>query len=205
MTTHLRPPVFCIGLVKTGTTSLLRALELMGWPGCNDIGLLQGAWKQFNDGGRDGRPLDSLLPRFRAFAQNPVALQYKSLAAYYPDAKFVLTTRDANEAIASMLIHVAWNRLHPNSKPHMNWRNLNTEADEQLYSRWPVEVEAFFAEQPVPNRLLVMDISAGDDWRKLCPFLNVIEPAENFPHFNHSKGRLADLLSGDFKYRGKED
>src|SRR5690606_34416861 len=31
-------------------------------------------------------------------------------------------------------------------------------------------------------RLLIMDISAGDGWAKLCPFLGVAIPKQAFPH-----------------------
>lgn len=35
-----------------------------------------------------------------------------------------------------------------------------------------------------PDRLLIMDISAGDEWRKLCSFLGVAVPSAPFPHEN---------------------
>jgi hypothetical protein len=38
------------------------------------------------------------------------------------------------------------------------------------------------------NQLLVMNISDGDGWEKLCPFLGVATPIHPFPHEN--KGDL---------------
>jgi hypothetical protein len=202
---HLRPLVFCLGLVKTGTSSLLQALEIMGWPGCDDISLMQASWEKLRAEEIE-KPFEDLTGKYRAFSQNPVALCYPSLLAHYPDAKFILTERDPNEAIVSMLIHVAWNRMHPEPRPpHMQWLDLNTEEDEELYTGWSGKVTNHFVKAGKGNQLLIMDITKGDGWDALCPFLDVPVPAECFPHYNHSKGRLADLLSGRFEYRGKED
>jgi hypothetical protein len=41
------------------------------------------------------------------------------------------------------------------------------------------EVEAFFAD--APQRLLVLDICAGEGWEKLCPFLGRPVPRQPFP------------------------
>jgi hypothetical protein len=50
-----------------------------------------------------------------------------------------------------------------------------------------------------PESLLVMDISAGDGWDVLCPFVGAPPPAVPFPHSNsfesaaHWHGRVAEL------------
>lgn len=203
MTNHTKPLVFCIGLVKTGTTSLMSALDILGWPGCDNIPLMAESWVKYANHVID-KPFTDLTDKYRAFSQNPVALRYAELYRAYPDAKFILTERDVNQAIASMLIHVAWNRLHPNPAPHMNWRNLNTFDDEVLYQSHGGNVRSFFNGRV--GSLLIMDITKGTwHWPPLCKFLGVPVPAERFPHHNHSKGRLADMLSGHFSYTGKED
>ena len=38
-----------------------------------------------------------------------------------------------------------------------------------------------------PDRLLVLDIAAGDGWPELCPFLGVPVPAAPFPHSNAAR------------------
>jgi hypothetical protein len=40
------------------------------------------------------------------------------------------------------------------------------------------------------ERLLVMDISSGDGWSQLCPFLGVPIPAVPFPHEHKGAGTL---------------
>ena len=188
MSDHLKPLIFCIGLVKTGTSSLLEALNILGWPGCNDIPAMQDSWTEFFNN-VSTVPLGGLTNRYRAFSQNPVALLYSALSAWYPEAKFILTERDTNQVIASMLIHVAWNRLHPEPKPsHVaSWTNLTTSEDEGLYPRHSKQVRAFFEDKPVP--LLIMDVTQAPQWEPLCEFLQVPVPAPTFPHFNHYKGR----------------
>ncbi|HEX8335676.1 MAG TPA: sulfotransferase [Pyrinomonadaceae bacterium] len=37
------------------------------------------------------------------------------------------------------------------------------------------------------RRLLVMDITAGDGWEVLCPFLGVEIPDRPFPHENRTR------------------
>jgi hypothetical protein len=37
------------------------------------------------------------------------------------------------------------------------------------------------------NRLLVLNVVAGEGWDKLCPFLGVPMPADPFPHMNQTE------------------
>ena len=52
----------------------------------------------------------------------------------------------------------------------------------ERYERHNSEVRAYFADRP--EDLLVMDITAGDGWDVLCPFLGVEAPADEFPMMN---------------------
>ena len=57
----------------------------------------------------------------------------------------------------------------------------------ERYIRHTNEVEAYFEDQP--RRLLVMNITQGDGWDLLCPFLDKSVPDIMFPHANTSEGR----------------
>jgi hypothetical protein len=59
------------------------------------------------------------------------------------------------------------------------------------------QIRDYFSGQP--DRLLVMNVSAGDGWEKLCPFLAAEPPGKPFPHANRTKpntlgGKLLRVL-----------
>jgi hypothetical protein len=53
------------------------------------------------------------------------------------------------------------------------------------YRRHNFSVLDFFDDRP--DRLLVMDMSRGDGWNKLAPFLNRPTPNTPYPHTNTTK------------------
>jgi hypothetical protein len=64
----------------------------------------------------------------------------------------------------------------------------STDAREFLYKkRYREHVERVQQCVP-PDRLLVMDITAGEGWEKLCPFLGLPHPGVAFPFENRTPG-----------------
>ena len=55
------------------------------------------------------------------------------------------------------------------------------------------EVNEYFKDRP--DDLLVMDVTAGDGWEKLCPFLGVDIPDIDFPPANKAKDPELDKLA----------
>ncbi len=90
--------IFCIGFQKTGTTSLGKGLELLGFKVCNpDVLLLDPKIKD-----KALRYAIEKIPHYDAFQDNPWPLLYKELDAMYPGAKFILTTRRPRSWLKSM-------------------------------------------------------------------------------------------------------
>ena len=89
--------VFCIGLNKTGTTSLEKALEEMGHRfGDQTAGeLLLNKWAK-----RNFQPIIDFCHSADAFQDVPFSLPYtyQALDQAFPNAKFILTVRDSAEA-----------------------------------------------------------------------------------------------------------
>ena len=80
--------IFGIGLSKTGTTSLARALNILGYRTRDNLGVvdyIRGDLSSINPG---------ILDTNDAFTDTPVPNFYRELDAKYPDAKFILTIRD---------------------------------------------------------------------------------------------------------------
>ena len=133
--------VFVIGLSKTGTTSLAKALDLIGFR-CSHYPL--GAmnyydphpfltrlmnylgYKIFNNpfGIRNFRlktPGIDLFQfdEFDAFADIPIAYCYKELDRMYPNTKFILTTRE----LESWLKSCRWHMSNPYRPGRPKWWN----------------------------------------------------------------------------------
>ena len=76
------------------------------------------------------------------------------------------------------------------------------------YDEHNADVRAYFAQRP--DDLLVIDVTAGDGWDRLCPFLGVDVPDAPFPHRNshreHTFGtRLKRKLRKTFSSSRKSD
>ena len=195
--------IFGIGLSRTGTVSLTRALGLLGvdarhYP--NDA--------VTKDELRHGRYSLSILAEVQALFDIPVAPYYAQFDALYPDAKFILTTRPEESWLVSMESHfrlyVDQNRDDFDDFVHACvYGALHFSAERFRYVKRLHEqnVRDYFSDRP--DKLLVFDLFAGDSWAEICSFLELPVPDEPFPHrnpglatsANPSRGRLRRLRS----------
>ena len=181
-----RPRIFAIGLSRTGTTSMMGALEYLGYkclhyPDTKDVihKTLAGEFDW------------DVLDEYNAFADGVPAAFYRELDVQCPGSKFILLVRDEKEWLASckMKLH---NRHTRDKEP--SWENtfvLVLRAclynrhyfDEVAFSRarkrHTEDVLRYFRKRR--GDLLVMDIKEG--WEPLCKFLGVPVPDVMFPHY----------------------
>ncbi|KAI1484610.1 hypothetical protein F5X96DRAFT_683474 [Biscogniauxia mediterranea] len=108
--------VLCLGMSRTGTESLSRALEILGiptyhgWDALLEEPTRMPGWKRLlqrkwfgDDGGREAADFDRLLGHRAAVADVPAYAFAPELIAAYPDAKVVLNQRlDADGWLRSM-------------------------------------------------------------------------------------------------------
>lgn len=184
------PKVFGIGFHKTGTTSLAVALQRLGYTvtgpnGVHNPDIATTAWPMAKE----------LIDQFDAFQDNPWPVLFEELYSYRPESKFVLTRRDPNKWIRSVVKHFG-----TDTTPMRQWiYGVGSPAgNERLYlerfDRHYSDVVDFFSDKP--GSLLVMDITAGDGWGKLCPFLARPAPDGPFPRENARRAlNLARLRS----------
>ena len=154
--------VFGVGFPRTGTSSLVRALEILGVKSAhNPVALLT--------------DLDHpLLDSFDGFADNPLSLVYPKLDARFPGSKFILTDRD----VAGWQTSVRW---------MLNAANARTVAMHRaLYGSVEFEEDRFRARflRHRAEDVLVMDLSRSVGWKALCDFLDHAGPEVSFPHEN---------------------
>ena len=170
--------VFGIGFHKTATTSLGTALEILGYRlhgefGVNDTDIRHTALP---------RALQ-LARQFDAFEDNPWPLLYRELDRAFPGSKFVLSLRPVEKWLASISRHFG-----SRSTPMREWiygvgsPQGNEDIYRRRYERHNAEVAEYFRNRP--GDLLVLRITEGEGWEKLCPFLDLPVPGQAFPQVN---------------------
>lgn len=169
--------VFCIGLFKTGTTSMARALSLLGYRSYGTFGeRFVVSWEDYwnVDDTVAFHPYFEEIKRFvkdyDGFSDAPWMYLYKELDQWFPGSKFVLTTRDA-ESLADSEINQC---IRYGSKPEPRSRYI------RRYNRHNKNVVNYFKYRP--QDLLIYDVKTG--WPDLCKFLGAEVPMTSFPHEN---------------------
>jgi hypothetical protein len=177
--------LFGIGLSRTGTTSLTRALETLGYRS-----------KHFPHIERDILEANYLLPSaagYDALTDLPVVPIFAQLADAHPDSRFVLTVRDVNAWLDACELYfelqdrcMTDTRVQRSLTFHRLYvygcRKYQRERWRYVYETHLRNVTTFF--QAHPQRLLLMNISAGDGWACLCAFLGRAVPSLVFPREN---------------------
>ena len=182
--------IFCIGLSKTGTTSLTEALRILGFDAVHWYATKH-AFRYTPDGGID---IDwDFFERHDAFADTPIARIYPQLDERYPDAKFILTVRDIDAWLESFADQFANAHLDAFSRRLHRELYGSTSFDPEPCRGAALAhldgVRAYFQSQP--SRLLELDLSAARPWPDLCSFLGMPEPSDPFPWRFSKRERLA--------------
>jgi hypothetical protein len=210
------------GLPRTGTLTQKVALETLGFEPCyhwvNVIADLDqvGVWNRALDG--DG-PWEEVFAGFQATVDWPGGYFWQELMDHYPDAKVLLSVRDAEkwepsfrETIWNMcfgeslirLISSARGQVDPQWSRYLQlvdrmfWSGEGTfaaghETPEQLMAQFERHNEQVKAAVP-SERLLVWSVTEG--WEPLCDFLDVPVPSEPLPHVNDRETFLGRVLDG---------
>lgn len=183
------PKVFCVGLGRTGTSSLTRAL-----------GILRVRTKHYpNDRRtqsdlRSGQYRLSILERYQGVSDNPVAPFFAQFDSAFPDSKFILTVREKESWLRSVRAQYArlpeWWKQAPNARAYDEFVSacvygtleFSRERFAYVFDRHERAVRDYFAGRE--EDLLVLDVGAGNGWESLCPFLGRPVPDVPFPHAN---------------------
>lgn len=191
------------GFGRTGTNSLRRALEMLGFGPCHHMYELEDNpellphWEALSRG--EKIDWDSVFSGYRAQVDWPGARYWRELCAYYPDAKVVLSVREPHGWYDSMektiVPYLEQRGTHDdedrNHRSLMNYELINVQTFEGRISDRAYAVNKFNAhiaevQQEIPSeRLLTFDVRDG--WASLCAFLGVDVPDADFPNTNSSK------------------
>ena len=186
------------GFGRTGTLSLKLAIEKLGLGPCHHMMEVFGKpehialWQR----AADGHEVDwaEVFEGYEAAVDWPVCAFWRELAEVYPEAKFILSKRDANKWFDSASATIfAGMKKFDGENPHGKMVNTlivnNTfhgdvsdrEAAISIFERHNQEVIATLP----PERLLVFEASQG--WQPLCDFLEVPVPDEPYPRTNSTE------------------
>ena len=201
------------GLGRTGTNSMMLALEELGFSPCHHM------WRLFQNSDRhhhldalsrdleDKEALEGLFKGYKAVVDSPGCNFYEKFMELHPNAKVILTVRDSPEVWERS----AQSTIFELNKP-MNWfkrqflrynRPSHLKATEeicikvhgvnpydckadlqQLYRDWNRRVT-----ETVPSeKLLKFNVKQG--WGPLCEFLGVPVPDKEFPRLNSTEEYL---------------
>lgn len=186
------------GVGRTGTLSLKIALERLGFGPCyhmKEVFENLDAHVPLWDRAAGGHEVDwnELFKGYKSAVDFPAASFYRELAAYYPEAKVVLTERDPERWFQSFSDTIMNGLALPMAGNFAAWGAMvqKTIAEKLFmgnvsdkahviacYRRHNEEVR-----RTIPReRLLVYEVSQG--WKPLCAFLEVDVPEEPFPKVN---------------------
>jgi hypothetical protein len=185
------------GLGRTGTLSLKLALEHLGFDRCYHMSEAIAQIATHADlwiaaaAGEDR--WDAIFAGYRSTTDYPGCLYWQELAQRYPQAKIILTTREADKWFESVMATVMSpaHRARFEADPKMAefFRAAvfqddleaclgQREAMIAYFNRWNQQV----IDAAPADRLLVF--SARDGWEPLCAFLGVPVPPEPYPRVN---------------------
>lgn len=210
------------GFGRTGTSSLKQALETLGFDRCYhmfEVGNNKAAPQYWLDADA-GREVDweQLFSGYRAAVDWPACHFYRELHEMYPDAKVVLTVRDAAKWYRS-----AKETIYPMSHSFPRWSlfiNQGLRVFHQMIEEivWQGTFEGKFLSDPegsqaifnrhieevkqaIPaEQLLVFESTQG--WEPLCEFLGVEVPSEPYPRANDAEEMKAQIAKIKWVFRG---
>ena len=208
MKNYLKEKIFCIGLGKTGTTTLEKTLFDLGYSlGIQRKGeLLVEDWAK-----RNFNKIIQLAHTADAFQDIPFCLPYtfQILDVHFPNAKFILTIRENSEEWYSSVIRFHGKLFGENKRipptiedlkqasylskgrPYTNNRFLYTTPENdpynksyflEYYNRHFHNVSDYFRHRS--DKLIIVNVSKQEDYRKLCNFLGKVPVSDNFPWLN---------------------
>lgn len=185
----MKEKIFCVGLNKTGTSSLNEAFRTLGLKSVHfrdDKG--KNIKEVIQNNYLAGDNILKGLEKYDAFSdwdQAPYTVDIvKEFDKQYPGSKFILNTRNINSWLNSREKHVIRNQAEKKRNPEkdITWLTIDRKGWENQFKYHYGGVKEYFRDRK--DDLLIFDVTKGDDWEKLCPFLNLPIPPVPFPKKN---------------------
>lgn len=184
------------GLGRTGTLSLKLALEHIGFGPCYHMSEMLSQIRShlplWIESAKGNPQWDTIFANYQSTTDYPGCMFWRELVAKYPDAKVILSTRDAERWFesGSATVFSAPHRAMFEGNPMMAeffqltvFGDLESRLGDrakmvEYFNNWN---QAVIDELPA-DKLLVH--RSSDGWEPLCEFLGVPVPAEPYPRVN---------------------
>jgi sulfotransferase family protein len=197
------------GLPRTGTSSFMAALNMLGCGPCyHNVTLWEkpghvALWQAIADG--QVIAWDELFAGYNSAVDWPPSIYYDQLMQAYPEAKIVLTVRDAERWYESLSNTILWAMQQPTPPAMAAYTRLMAGYWDRIFEGGIYDRSRALAmferlnqqvRERVPrDRLLVYEVKEG--WEPLCRFLGRPVPADTpFPKINDTQAfrqRLLDM------------
>ncbi len=185
-----------IGFHKTGTSTLGKALEILGYS-------VKGVAPRMILPIVRGNVAKALkyAKKYDALQDVPWCILYKELDEYFPGSKFILTIRDEESWYKSALKQFGGYIRPQNEWIYGRHKGLFKDKEHAVnrYKRHNADIKEYFKDRP--DDLLILNLSEGNNWEKLCFFLGEKMPKTEFPHSNKSSEKKNE---NDFKENFKK-
>jgi len=196
--------IFVIGFNKTGTTSVDKALEELGYKRGN-----QKLFEYLSKGYWDGKGIDRIVEfckYYDYFQDLPFSTPevYKLLDKAFPGSKFILTVRDSDDQWLVSMKRYYGKSVNPNNPERITEADLKnsfyrykgfmydffvnvygkdffSEEWKNVYSNHIEDVKKYFKDRP--DDLLCINVADDDSYLKMCVFLGKEPMREKFGWF----------------------
>jgi len=172
------PKVFCIGFPKTGTTSVGKALEMLGY---DHSSFNRKVWLDYYLNGRLDKVIE-YTAKYESFDDLPWLKEtmIPILDRSFPGSKYIYLERDEISWKSSL---AAWSKLIFGTSYDVNagW------TDYLLHREFVLN---YFRDRS-PGEFLILDVSDPVGFRKLADFLGKAAPQDALPHYNKTDDAAA--------------
>ena len=165
--------MFCVGWLKTGTTSFGAAMRELGFKHCGwDVDV----WREWYKKGDIDRIIKyaAHFDSFDDLPWNKIDVIEK-LDEVYPNSRFVLLDRAPEDWVESFAKH----------RTKSGAEKVNREQAIKDFAARNEHIRRYFSGAG-DDKFLVMNIITGDGYETLCPFLGIPVLDKPFPHANRS-------------------
>ncbi len=167
--------IFGIGLGRTGTRSLSKSMHILGYKSKH-------APKDFD-----------IILDYDFLNDIEISWRFEFFDDFFPNSKFIFTTRDINTWMESCRNRKGLSnnlRIAQNRYMMYNIRGFDEKKFRISYYEYHARVYKYFENRE--KDLLIMNIVAGDGWKKLCKFLDKEIPDMDFPHRHKTNFEVKD-------------
>jgi hypothetical protein len=199
------------GLGRTGTMSLKLALEELGFGPCyhmSEVAGGNGAFPLWVEAAKGNADWEKIFEGYSSTTDYPACSFWRALAAFYPDAKVILSLRDPVKWFESVNTTIFSSEMsaHLTGSPMQEffekcvWAGFGARITDKdfMVEAFNRHNEAVMREIP-EERLLVYE--TGQGWKPLCEFLGVPVPASAYPRANTREDFLSFVIPAIREHR----